>query len=193
MEVKLSELKDKIVFHSRGLIYRFYNALKKKWYIIIGMNIGKNTMINTIHSVWPNQISIGNNCKLERNIYFKYSGPWRKGTAFNIGNNVFIGEGCEFNITKAVSIGCDSLIASGCKFIDHDHGTAFIDDLIRLQQGVELPIVVGCNVWLGCNVIVLKGVQIGSGSIVAAGSVVIKSIPSNEIWGGVPAKRIRVR
>ena len=31
------------------------------------------------------------------------------------------------------------------------------------------------------------------GSIIAAGSVVTKDIPSCEIWGGVPAKKIKNR
>jgi acetyltransferase-like isoleucine patch superfamily enzyme len=34
-------------------------------------------------------------------------------------------------------------------------------------------------------------VTIGENAIVGAGSVVTKSIPSNEIWAGNPAKRIR--
>ena len=39
----------------------------------------------------------------------------------------------------------------------------------------------------------MSGVTIGRGSIVAAGSVVTKDIPSCEIWGGVPARKIRDR
>lgn len=35
--------------------------------------------------------------------------------------------------------------------------------------------------------------KIGAGSIVAAGSLVTKDIPSCEIWGGVPAKKISDR
>lgn len=157
------------------------------------MKIGTNTILDKLYYVWANQVSIGNGCKLERNIYFKYSGIWSPGMAINIGNNVFIGEGCEFNITTSISIGNDSLIASGCKFIDHDHGNLSKTELIRLQSSVDSPISIASNVWLGCNVIVLKGVKIGSGSIIAAGSVVVKSVPSNEIWAGIPAKRIGVR
>ena len=47
--------------------------------------------------------------------------------------------------------------------------------------------------WIGTAAIIMSGVTIGKGSIVAAGSVVTKDIPPCEIWGGVPAKRIRDR
>ena len=37
----------------------------------------------------------------------------------------------------------------------------------------------------------MKGVTIGAGAIVGAGSVVTKSIPSNVVVGGNPAKPIK--
>ena len=40
---------------------------------------------------------------------------------------------------------------------------------------------------------ILPGVTIGEGAVVAGGAVVTKDIPSFEIWGGVPAKKIRSR
>ena len=35
--------------------------------------------------------------------------------------------------------------------------------------------------------------NIGNGAVVAAGAVVTKDIPPYEIWGGVPAKKLRDR
>jgi acetyltransferase-like isoleucine patch superfamily enzyme len=80
------------------------------------------------------------------------------------------------------------LIASDCRFIDHDHGLNK-NELIKIQKGTEQEIIIGSNVWIGCNVTVLKGVHIGSGAVVAAGTVVTRSILPYEIWGGVPAKK----
>ena len=54
-------------------------------------------------------------------------------------------------------------------------------------------IILGDDVWLGVNVVVLKGVTIGRGAVVGAGAVVTKSIPSFEIWAGIPARRIGER
>lgn len=64
------------------------------------------------------------------------------------------------------------------------------------KQGVKWnkgKIIIEENVFLGTRVIITKPVTIGKNSIVAAGSVVTKDIPSNEIWGGVPAKLIKKR
>lgn len=157
-----------------------------------GMKIGNGVDIPKIYTIWPHQVSIGKNCILERGIYFKYAGIWSKGPSIFIEDEVFIGAGCEFNINCGIRISKYSNIASGCKFVDHDHGTE-AGKLIGPQQSVKAEILLKEDVWLGCNVVVLKGVCIGEGSIVAAGAVVTKSIPANQIWGGVPAKFIKNR
>ena len=43
----------------------------------------------------------------------------------------------------------------------------------------------------GANAVILRGVSIGDGAIVAAGAVVNHDIPAHEIWGGIPAKKIK--
>lgn len=156
------------------------------------MKLGSKTILPKIYVTWPHQVSIGSNCVLEHNIYFKFDGIWQKGPSIKISDRVFIGSECEFNIRERIYIGSDSLIASGCRFIDHDHGILG-HDLIRKQIGPEKEIKIGNDVWLGCNVIVLKGVVIGDGAIVAAGTVVTKSILPREIWAGVPARKIGER
>lgn len=52
---------------------------------------------------------------------------------------------------------------------------------------------VGNNVTIGATAVIMSGVTIEDGAIVSAGAVVPKGcyIRSNEIWGGVPAKRIK--
>jgi len=153
------------------------------------MRIGKNTSIANIYVTWPHQVTIGNNCIIEHNCYFKFDGIWKQGPSISLANNIFVGFGCEFNIRKSISIGNDCLIASGCKFIDHDHGS-YSDELMRLQNGPEKEIIIGEDVWLGTNVIVLKGCNIGNGAIIAAGAVVTKNVGKFEIWAGIPAKKV---
>ena len=166
--------------------------LKKLYFTLLGMKINKGTVLSKMHITWPHQVSVGANCSLEHDIYFKFDGVWKPGPSIKISDNVFIGSGCEFNIRAGIDVGSNSLIASGCRFIDHDHGT-IIGELMRNQNGPEKAIKIGSNVWLGCNVIVLKGVEIGDGAIVAAGAVVTKSISPNAIWAGIPAKKIGER
>ena len=43
------------------------------------------------------------------------------------------------------------------------------------------------NCFIGAESIILPNITVGENAIVAAGSVVTKSIPCNEVWGGVPA------
>lgn len=53
------------------------------------------------------------------------------------------------------------------------------------------PPVIGNGVWVGAKVVILRGTTIGDRSVVAAGAVVTKDIPAGEVWGGVPARKIR--
>ncbi|CAH1385952.1 acyltransferase [Candidatus Nitrotoga sp. M5] len=52
---------------------------------------------------------------------------------------------------------------------------------------------IGNNVTIGATAIVMCGVIIGDDAIVSAGAVVLKDtrIGPGEVWGGVPAKRLR--
>lgn len=56
------------------------------------------------------------------------------------------------------------------------------------------PVKIGNCVTVGVRSMVLPGVEIGDGAIVGAGALVPKDtrIPPNEIWAGVPAKKIGV-
>jgi acetyltransferase-like isoleucine patch superfamily enzyme len=55
------------------------------------------------------------------------------------------------------------------------------------------PIHIGNNVTVGAHAVILPGVIIEDNAIVASGSVVPKGtyISSGEVWGGVPARRIK--
>jgi len=173
-------------------LHKLGSRLRILKYSVSGLKVGRNTVLPKLTITWPHQVAIGNSCVLEKQIYFKFDGIWKPGPSIIIADHVFIGTGCEFNIRKQITVGQDSLIASGCRFIDHDHGTE-AGGLMRKQHGAEKEIRIGSNVWLGCNVTVLKGVEIGDGAVVAAGAVVTKSILADEIWGGVPAKKIGQR
>ena len=156
-----------------------------------GMSVGSRTILRRMHVTWPHQVRLGNRCILESDIYFKFDGIWAPGPCIDIGDDCFIGVGCEFNIRRQIGIGHRTKIASGCKFIDHDHG--FEGTRIDEQPGREAAISLGEDVWMGVNVVVLKGVTIGNSAVVGACAVVTRSIPAREIWAGVPARQIGTR
>jgi acetyltransferase-like isoleucine patch superfamily enzyme len=186
---KFHSLRDRLLFRlrHRSLWSHFYIS----WLRLCGVKVGKNTIIPRVSITWPHQLQIGSNCTLEPDIFFKFDGIWRPGPSIIIGNNVFIGRGCEFNIIKGIMVGQGCAIASGCKFIDHDHGIT--GQQIDETRGAEGEIEIGDFVWLGCNVVVLRGVSIGSSAVVGAGAVVTKSIPAGEIWAGMPAQKVSSR
>jgi acetyltransferase-like isoleucine patch superfamily enzyme len=187
--------KDKLFYRLRERIRTlFLGGVRTLYWRVQGVECGKNTTLKSCDMTWPHKVKIGSNCNLEKGIYFKHDGIWSEGKSIIINDDSFIGSNCEFNIRKSIIIGKNCLIASGCKFIDHEHGFKNISIPMRTQiHGKEAPIEIKENVWLGVNVVVLKGVVIHKGAIVAAGAVVTKSIPENEIWGGVPARKMSSR
>jgi len=188
----MKSLKARIFFFLRYKI-ALYPKIKNIYWSILGVELGKGTFLGKKNKItWPHQVKLGENCRLEHGIYFHYDGIYSKGPSICIGNNVFIGNNTEFNITEKITIGDNCLIAAGCRLIDHNHGTA-LGLLMNTQQGPKKEIILKDDVWLGCHVVILKGVCIKKGAVVAAGSVVTKDIPENEIWGGVPAKKIGIR
>jgi len=154
-----------------------------------GARIGRGVRIPRIWVNWPHQLQLGDGCRLEPDIAFKYDHYWVAGPRIVIGEHSFIGRNAEFNITGRIDVGRHCLIAAGSRFIDHDHGMAS-DALMRGQPAVTAPIRLGDDVWIGVNVVVLKGVTIGDGAVVGAGAVVTKSIPAGEIWVGNPARKV---
>jgi acetyltransferase-like isoleucine patch superfamily enzyme len=185
---------DRAAFRLRANAARIVAHCRTAWWRAAGMQICRGTLLPRCHLTWPHQVSLGANCTLEHDIYFKFDGIWAPGPSIVIHDHVFIGFGCEFNVRRRIEIGANCLIASGCKFIDHDHGTARRDVPMNEQiGGAEAEIVIGEDVWLGVNVVVLKGVRIGRGAIVAAGAVVRKNIGEYEVWGGVPARQLGER
>ena len=166
--------------------------LRRLYWRLQGMNVGYNTHLTRMEVTWPHQIAIGSHSVIEPDSYFKFDGQYKKGPNIVIGEHCFVGMGVEFNIRDSLTIGDHTLVGSSSHIVDHDHGIE-PGELIRTQPGEAAAIRIGNDVWLGCNVTVLKGVTIGDGAVVAAGAVVTKSVPPNEIWGGVPARKLKDR
>src|SRR5690606_1089514 len=112
----------------------------------------------------------------------------RSSDLVKIGKNCSIGTKNFGSEPYLITIGDHVQITDDVKFFCHGAGWVF-----RL----ELPdfdffgkIVVGNNVYIGNNALIMPGVTIGDNSIIAAGAVVTKSVQSNTIVGGNPARII---
>lgn len=73
------------------------------------------------------------------------------------------------------------------------HDAVLFSHAIEGRHFALARIRVGDHVTIGATAVIMSGVSIGDGAIVSAGSVVLKDtqIGPGEIWGGVPAKRIK--
>lgn len=110
-----------------------------------------------------------------------------------IGNNVGISSSIIFS-NENIVIEDNVAIGAGCMIFDTNFHS--LDPKVRgtkndLISAKTAPIRICKHAFIGARSIVTKGVTIGENSIVAAGSVVVKDIPSNQIWGGNPANFIK--
>lgn len=138
---------------------------------------------------------------------FHFKFPWVKYKGFvrvmghttfakkniQLGKNVQFGQFCHID-TNAI-IGNNVLVAGRVCFIEkygHQFATP-CETIWNSSNGCELPIIIGDDVWICDGCLLLSGCRIGRGSIVTARSVVTHNIPECEVWGGVPAKKIKDR
>lgn len=140
----------------------------------------------------------GNNHRLiiEENVVYSKGIIWFEDNECEIfiGSKTTIGE-ADFSVAehaRRIYIGSDCMFSKGIKITTTDSHS-----IINLETGertnLAKDVVIGNHVWLGQNVTINKGVEIGSNSIVAGHSVLTKSIPSNCIAAGVPARVVKVK
>ena len=122
------------------------------------------------------------------------------GYASYIGKN---GEVYDTEIQRYTSIGPNFKIITGVHPI-HFVSTSPCFYSLRMQCGFTFikeekfseevkKTYIGNDVWIGSDVKIISGIRIGDGAIIGANSLVTKDIPSYEVWGGTPAKKIKDR
>jgi acetyltransferase-like isoleucine patch superfamily enzyme len=113
----------------------------------------------------------------------------------HIGKNVYIGQWNNIRAAGGViRIGNFSMVSQKVSLIAVNHQIKrgqpmYLQPTVREKTGLTI----GEDVWLGTGCTVLPGVEIGEGAIIAAGAVVSKDVPPYAIYGGVPARLIRMR
>jgi acetyltransferase-like isoleucine patch superfamily enzyme len=158
------------------------------------LTLGDNVYVGDRVIVYENdasgEVSLGDRVRLLRDTIIETG----KGGKVIIGDDTYIHARCQINsYLQPVQIGKGVLIAANCALYPHDHG--LVPGLPIRTQPLESrgPIVIEDNVWLGTGVVVLGGVTIGEGAVIGAGSVVTKSVPSEAIAVGVPARVVKMR
>jgi maltose O-acetyltransferase len=102
----------------------------------------------------------------------------------SIGARAAFGSYVQLMNFARIEIGDDFLCAGNLVINNGLH------DPVTLQPGAQ-PVKIGHRVWCGTNVTILAGVTIGHDVVIGAGSLVTRSIPSNSVAYGVPARVVR--
>lgn len=181
---KMALLYNKVI-NLANLVLLFFLRIR-------GLRAGKGTKIGSIRCNWPNKLFLGGNCDIQDDVDFRIWHPYNDNCYVKIGDNAFIGHACEFVAGEKILIGDNCLIASKTTFNNTGHEYK-ININIKLQPITSAAIILEDDVWIGTSCVILQGVTIGTGSIIAAGSLVNKSVPSNEVWAGIPARFIKKR
>lgn len=152
-----------------------------------------------IHVHREGTLRLGNNCRFNSGYRNNFvGGEQRLAVQVLPGGSICLGDGVAISnstlvASSGIEIGDDVFIGGGCHIYDTDfHSINREQRTTKVSEVINsAPIHVKSGAFIGSHSIVLKGVVIGRNSVVASGAVVTRSIPDNEVWGGVPASFIR--
>lgn len=171
-------------------------------FVSIGkVKIGKNCIINNNVTILDNSI-IGNNVIIGPGTVIGSEGF---GYSFDEHNNVIkfphIG---GVLIEDNVEIGANTCIDRGALGNTIIRGGTKIDNLVHIAHNVEIgensliiansmiggSVKIQKNSWIAPSASLMNQVIIGENVTVGMGSVVTKSIPNDETWTGIPARKL---
>lgn len=125
-----------------------------------------------------------------------------------IGSEAMIGQDCSIgalsHVGREVTIASNCRLQGGCYIADYSQigegvfigpNASILNDRYPPSGGKEFwkPVVIEDGAVIGGGATVVAGVRVGSNSVLAAGATAISDIPSDEVWGGVPARYIMSR
>lgn len=108
-------------------------------------------------------------------------------SSLDLGKRTIIMEYSYINTTKPVKIGDDSGIGGHCLLFTHGSWLNQLDGF----PVTFAPITLGKNVWLPWRVFIMPGISIGDNVVVGANSLIGKSVGSDCLVAGSPAKVIK--
>lgn len=94
----------------------------------------------------------------------------------------------------SIHLGDRCVISHYVRLLTHDFSLDRVSERMGNDSSMELkrvsPIRIGDYAFIGLGVTLLPGIEIGDGAVIGSGSVVTRSVPSDEVWAGNPARRI---
>lgn len=175
----------------------FSVSKRRKYKLLYNISIGGGTTIEKGEWIRPfAKLSIGSECYIGRNVIFDVGSDLQRCKGLTIGDKTWISQNCLLQTAGNISIGENVLIGEYSSIRDATHSYHDLQEAIKDQPSIVGELTIENNVWIGRGCLILGrpgGIKIGAGSIIGANSVVTQSIEKNTIWGGVPARLIKVR
>lgn len=140
------------------------------------VQIGAMTMIDT------ERIFIDEDTRINENVII--GGIKTPESMIKIGKRAIIMEYSYINPTKPIIIGNDTGIGGHCLLFTHGSWLSQLEGF----PVTFAPITLGKNVWLPWRVFIMPGVEVGNNVVIGANSLITKSLPSNVLAAGSPAK-----
>lgn len=172
-------------------------------YAVIGdAVIGDNCIISSNVRIYDDVV-VGNNCIIKEGAVIGGAG-----FGFEIdeeGNHFRFPQLGGVHIGNHVDIGANTCIDRGALSDTIIGDYVKIDNLVHIAHNVQIgnnAMIIACsevsgscvieeNTWVGPNTSIREWQHIESNSLIGIGSVVVKNIPSGEVWAGNPAKRLK--
>lgn len=140
----------------------------------------------------PQLLECGENVTVQRNTLLHCGGlRWSGGRGgIRIGDGTTLSHNCvlwgagEIEIGRDVEIGPGVTLLSSRTDFEREEG----EPAHRLER-----LVIGDGAIVFAGATIGPGVTIGEGAVVATMAAVLTDVPDRELWGGVPARRLRAR
>jgi acetyltransferase-like isoleucine patch superfamily enzyme len=185
--LSLTDFLRKVIFvFSRIINLKLIRKLKARYYFKSG-NIGLGRGIR-IHGI-SYDIKVGNQTSFYDHCIFEFG----HNSQLSIGSNVILSYGVLLSCQKKVFIGNDVQVGEYTSIRDTTHDYSNTDLPMKYAEDISEEIFIANDVWIGRGCIIFPGSVIEEGVVVASNSVVKGRLARNGIYGGIPARLIKLR
>jgi acetyltransferase-like isoleucine patch superfamily enzyme len=170
----------------RVFSFRLLRTLKAIYYfknskILLGKRV-------SVHGI-SYQIEVGDKTAFYDNCIFEFGHE----SEVKIGADVILSYGVLLSCNKKITIGNDVQVGEYTSIRDTTHDYKDLERPMKHAPDIPEEVIIANNVWIGRGCIILPGTVIEEGVVVAANSVVKGKLERNGIYGGTPARFIKLR
>lgn len=112
--------------------------------------------------------------------------------SIDLGDESYVGElsTIQAGVGLSVRVGRRCRIAHNVR-IYTESAAGDSNFLLGPDTSIRGDVFIGDGAWVGANVLINPGITVGRNAVVGANAVLTRTVPPDEIWGGVPARLIR--